>query len=337
MRFSKDELPIFLSNPLTCAETILLQVGKPPAELQSSNSCTTLASRVCKTPSSSLEVSVDSQAAEAPVSERLTQTSPVSPVQDTAVHPQIKTPPQTTTLKMGLLDDMASTVSGRSSHSKHHKKHHKSRSRSRSRSRDRHHHKSHSSSHLPGIAASIFGGDDKHHSSSRGSFFGLGNHGNASRGSFFGLGGGHRAPSYYKRSPRPNFVNRALSKLRRLLRDLVYYAKRHPLKVFALVIMPLVTGGFLTALLARFGLRLPAGLERMLGVAAKAGAGDGIGLVGEAVRMASGGFGGGASKVSVERGRDGDFRWERKHVEREGGGWSDGLMGGVSGVAKMFM
>lgn len=101
--------------------------------------------------------------------------------------------------------------------------------------------------------------------------------------------------------------------------------------------MPLVTGGFLTALLARFGLRLPAGLERMLGVAAKAGAGDGIGLVGEAVRMASGGFGvggGGSARVSVERGRDGDYSWERRHVERDDAGWGGGLM---SGVAKMFM
>jgi hypothetical protein len=127
--------------------------------------------------------------------------------------------------------------------------------------------------------------------------------------------------------------------VRRLLRDLVYYAKRHPVKVFALVVMPLVTGGFLTALLARFGLRLPAGLERMMGMAAKAGAGDGIGLVGEAVRMASGGFGGqagGSVRTSVERGRDGDMRWERRHVERDGGGggWGDGLM---SGVAKMFI
>lgn len=127
--------------------------------------------------------------------------------------------------------------------------------------------------------------------------------------------------------------------MRRLLRDLIYYAKRHPVKVFALVIMPLVTGGFLTALLARFGLRLPAGLERMMGVAAKAGAGDGIGLVGEAVRMASGGFGstaagGGSARVSVERGRDGGYSWERRHVERDEGGWGVGLM---SGVAKMFI
>ena len=94
---------------------------------------------------------------------------------------------------MGLLDDAASMVSGRSSTSKHDKHHkhreYRTRSRSRSSSRSRHH-PNRSSSHLPGIAASIFGGEDKHHkhTSSRASFFGLGSHGNASRGSFFGFG-----------------------------------------------------------------------------------------------------------------------------------------------------
>ncbi|KAK3382906.1 hypothetical protein B0T24DRAFT_27397 [Lasiosphaeria ovina] len=285
---------------------------------------------------------------------------------------------------MGLLDDTASLISGRSSHSKrHHKssKRSKSGSRSRSRSRTRHHSHSHSAAAagaglgLSGIAASIFGGGDdgghghghghrdrggsdsdssghKHRkhksSSSRGaSFFGLGGGGNASRSSFFsGFGaGGARSPSYYKRSPRPNFVSRVLRRLKRLLRDLVYYAKRHPLKVFMLVIMPLITGGALTALLARFGLRLPGVVEKMLGVATKAATGDSIGLVGEAVRMASGGLGGGGSggggfnhaHASIERGRDGGMQWERRSVERDGygrgaGGWGDGF----KGIAKMF-
>lgn len=122
--------------------------------------------------------------------------------------------------------------------------------------------------------------------------------------------------------------------MKRLLRDLVYYAKRHPLKVFALVIMPLVTGGALTALLARFGLRMPAGLERMLGMAARASEGGGIGLVGEAVRMA-GSLGGGGGHVHLERGREGGLQWERKSMEGEGAwGMGSGLMGGV---AKMFL
>ena len=129
----------------------------------------------------------------------------------------------------------------------------------------------------------------------------------------------------------------------------MHYAKRHPAKVFVLVLMPLITGGALTALLARFGLRLPAGLERLLGLAARAGsaASGPSGLVGEAVRLAGGaaaaGFG--TASASVEKGRDGGLQWERKRVERDGygygggggggggGGWGDSLMG----VAKMFI
>jgi len=200
---------------------------------------------------------------------------------------------------MGLLNDAASVISARSSHSKKSRRKHRSRSRSHSPRR-------HSSSQaggmagqISGIAASIFGGESssdsdrkrrkKSGSSHAGSFFGTDDYKkhSSSKASFFGIpvGGSsshshHRgSPSYYKRSPRPNFVSRVLKKLKRLLRDLVYYAKRHPLKVFMLVIMPLITGGFLTALLAKFGLRLPASLTKMLGIASKAATGDGIGLV----------------------------------------------------------
>ncbi len=188
---------------------------------------------------------------------------------------------------MGLLDDAASVISARTSHSKrsksHRSSHHKDRSKSRSRSRSRHR-SSRSAAGvgggITGIAASIFGGgdDDHHHkhdrdrdhhhrssSKRRGShrdkdedgtrsFFGLPNPGKGS--SFFsGFGastttplpppslplslavtnppppppGGRHSPagsSYYKRSPRPGFVSRVLKKLKRLLRDLLYYAKR---------------------------------------------------------------------------------------------------------------
>jgi hypothetical protein len=168
------------------------------------------------------------------------------------------------------------------------------------------------------------------------SFFGLGNGSKSSFFSNFGMppplvpltpvptnppcpplgGGGKHTPtgaSYYRRSPRPGFVSRLLKKLKRLLRDLLYYAKRHPTKVFMLVLMPLITGGALTALLARFGLRLPPFLERMLGLAARAGGGDSMGLVGEAVRMVSGAAAGvgsaGVARASVERGREGGMQW----------------------------
>lgn len=225
---------------------------------------------------------------------------------------------------MGFFDgwDGASVISGKSS-----RKHHKSSSshkHKRSRSHSRHRH-----SKSTGNLGEVFGlGNDSHyhkHNASRGSFFNLGN---SSSRSFFGLGG--RSSSYYKRSPRSNFVQRMYKQLKRLLRDLVYYAKKHPMKVFMLVIMPLVTGGALTALLARFGLRLPPGLERMLGIAAKTASGDSMGLVGEAVRMASGL--GGSGSVSVDRGRDGQMAWERRTVYQDEG-WGDGLM---KGVTKMF-
>ncbi|KAI1451449.1 hypothetical protein F4805DRAFT_451428 [Annulohypoxylon moriforme] len=139
-----------------------------------------------------------------------------------------------------------------------------------------------------------------------------------------------RSNSYYKRQPRSSFLQRTLKKLKRLLRDLMYYAKRHPIKVFMLVIMPLITGGALTALLARFGLRLPPSIERMLGVAARAGSGDSVGLVGEAVRMA-GGLGGRGDSLSVGRDHRGDYQFERRHEyygeerRRSGGGFFDGI------------
>jgi len=41
--------------------------------------------------------------------------------------------------------------------------------------------------------------------------------------------------------------------------------RRHPVKVFFLVIMPLITGGALAKILAQFGLRLPRGLEQLAG------------------------------------------------------------------------
>ncbi|KAK4144920.1 uncharacterized protein C8A04DRAFT_27419 [Dichotomopilus funicola] len=173
-----------------------------------------------------------------------------------------------------------------------------------------------------------------------------------SRGFFSNFGGKPRHSTSSHRRPRPGFISRLIRKLRRLFRDLLYYAKRHPMKVFALVLMPLITGGALTALLARLGLRLPPMLERalhtlarMAGAGAGAGAvGESLGLVGEAVRMvsnATAGGGVGAARASVERGRDGGMRWERRSLERDfdglgygsgSGEWGDGL----KKVVKMF-
>jgi len=163
------------------------------------------------------------------------------------------------------------------------------------------------------------GGSHRHHSSGRhhssSSLFGLGGHHNSSRSSFFG----GKSSSYYKRSPRSGYLRRIYSQLRRLLRDLIYYMKRHPMKVFVLVIMPLITGGALTGLLSKFGIRLPGGMERMFG-----------------------GMGGG---TSIGRGAGGSLQFERSKYEgplggRGGlGGMASGMggMGGLMSMAKMFM
>jgi hypothetical protein len=157
-------------------------------------------------------------------------------------------------------------------------------------------------------------------------------------------------PSYYKRSPREGFVQRCIKQLKRLLRDLQHYAKRHPWKVFFLVIVPLITGGALTALLARFGLRIPPSLERMMGMASRAATGDPFSAVGDAVRMAGeygNGNGSGAGAVQsyvrgsrVERGRSGDVQWERKasyYDDRNRNQEEGGLVEGIrKGVSKMF-
>ncbi|CAK7198665.1 hypothetical protein SEUCBS139899_001329 [Sporothrix eucalyptigena] len=272
---------------------------------------------------------------------------------------------------MGFFDiDGGSTITGvsrkssRHSSSKHHSSSHRERERERGhekRSRSR----SHSGTRSINISArSFFGLDDgksrHHHSSSSHhgnksttSFFSLPNVSSRSIFSSFGRAGHGSSSSYYRRSPRSNFMQRAYKKLKRLIRDLIYYAKKHPLKVFMLAIMPLITGGALTALLARFGLRMPQSLERMVGVGARAMSGDSVGLVGEAMRMAAvagtGAGAGGAAKAmatSLERGRHGNMQWERRSIERDyfggsssrsgrsesGSGWG----GSLAGITKMF-
>lgn len=102
--------------------------------------------------------------------------------------------------------------------------------------------------------------------------------------------------------------------------------------------MPLVTGGALTALLARFGLRMPPSLERMLGLASRAAAGHGFGLVSDAVRIAGDGFAG--TRADGPRAARPDLHWERRRSvydtapPRSGDdGWGESIMG----VAKMFL
>lgn len=92
------------------------------------------------------------------------------------------------------------------------------------------------------------------------------------------------------------------------------------MKVFMLVIMPLITGGALTTLLAKFGVRLPPNIVRMFG-GNQAGSRDG--------------YGGGGGTTT----------WEHSEVSGPLGAMGGlasmvGGMGGIGGalsLAKMFM
>jgi hypothetical protein len=63
--------------------------------------------------------------------------------------------------------------------------------------------------------------------------------------------------SHYKRRPRDGYIERLIYKLKHFLRELWYYLRRNPTKVFFLVIMPLISGGALAAFARQFGVRLP--------------------------------------------------------------------------------
>ncbi|KKA29432.1 hypothetical protein TD95_002696 [Thielaviopsis punctulata] len=154
--------------------------------------------------------------------------------------------------------------------------------RDRSSSPDRDRSRSRSRGPAASIAGSLFNLASGGSRGASGFFAGSGN--NASRASFFGAS----RPSYYKRSSRPGFMVRAYRHLKRILRDILHWAKRHPIKVFMLVLLPLITSGALVALLARFGLRIPATIERWIRTGARAASGDTFGAMNEAVRMASG-------------------------------------------------
>jgi hypothetical protein len=90
-----------------------------------------------------------------------------------------------------------------------------------------------------------------------------------------------RSSSYYKRRPRDGYIERLVSKFKHLLRELWYYLRRNPIKVFFLVVMPLVSGGALAAFAGQFGVKLPGFLS-----------GRGARSVGEGFGGGKGGFGG---------------------------------------------
>ncbi|OGE58064.1 hypothetical protein PENARI_c001G04489 [Penicillium arizonense] len=123
-------------------------------------------------------------------------------------------------------------------------------------------------------------------------------HSRHSAPSFFGnLGGGRTggrsSPSVFssfsssssrRARPREGFVQRMIRDIKRLFRDIVRYARRNPMKVLMMVILPLLTSGVLPKLLAMIGIRLPHGVTSALGGSVahssrglEGGAGRGIG------------------------------------------------------------
>jgi hypothetical protein len=86
----------------------------------------------------------------------------------------------------------------------------------------------------------------------------------SSSASFFSRNGS--SSSYYKRRPRHGYVQSLVVKLKRLIRDLWDYARRHPFKAFMAVVVPLISaGGALHSLLGQFGIRLPAAFDGLVG------------------------------------------------------------------------
>lgn len=112
-------------------------------------------------------------------------------------------------------------------------------------------------------------------------------HARSSAPSFLGGGGGsHRgrsSPSVFSTSsssrrarPRAGFVQRVIHYIRKLLRDLYDYARRHPVKVFMMVIVPLITSGVLQRLLRMIGVPLPRKIFGGGGHGHGHGGGDGL-------------------------------------------------------------
>ncbi|CAI7615111.1 unnamed protein product [Penicillium glandicola] len=104
-----------------------------------------------------------------------------------------------------------------------------------------------------------------------------------------GRSGGRSSPSVFssfssssrRARPREGFVQRMIRDIKRLFRDIYRWARRNPMKVFMMVIVPLLTSGVLPKLLAMIGIRLPHAVTSALGGASKSrdgAAGGGRGM-----------------------------------------------------------
>lgn len=162
------------------------------------------------------------------------------------------------------------------------------------------------------------------HSRSGGSSFfggaaGSGNHHHqSSRGLFSSNGSG--GSSHYKRRPRDGYITYLVNRLQRLLRDLWQYFRRHPVKAFFAVIVPLISaGGAVGGLIKAMGIRIPPGMSSVFATGGSSRGGGGY--------YGSRGYGGSSSSGLGS-------------MFGGGGGGGGGLMdnaGEIFKIAKMFM
>lgn len=82
-------------------------------------------------------------------------------------------------------------------------------------------------------------------------------------------------------------MQRMLRDIKRLFRDIYRWARRNPMKVFLMVIVPLLTSGVLPKLLAMIGIRLPHAVMSALGGAPKPREGMGGGERGVSEHISS--------------------------------------------------
>ncbi|KAL3470657.1 hypothetical protein BJX99DRAFT_238976 [Aspergillus californicus] len=80
--------------------------------------------------------------------------------------------------------------------------------------------------------------------------------------SFSGSRTGRASPAFSSSSsrrarPRSGFIQRIVRYIKRLFRNISSYARHHPMKVFMLVVVPLITSGVLIKLFSMIGIHLP--------------------------------------------------------------------------------
>ncbi|KAI9668268.1 MAG: hypothetical protein M1821_001088 [Bathelium mastoideum] len=186
-----------------------------------------------------------------------------------------------------------------SRHSSHHSSHHHRSSSTQSRPvfvrAPSSHHSHHSAHHSP----SIFGGSTTHHHNSHSRSFSP----TPSSSSFFFRPSSRSAYSS-RRRPRDGYIQYLLARLRQLFRQLWSFVRRHPMRVLLLV-LPLVTGGALAGAMRGLGVRLPRGLEGLMGGRRMSGLGGG-------------------------------YYGSRGYGSSSGGSWFGGGSGGLGGVGGLL-